>query len=450
VSFAINGNNVPYVAYNDVGNWWRATVMKYSWTNWEAVWTLGFSPGQTVHTSFAINSNNIPYMAFADNSNWNKLTVMKFNWTNWEIVWTSGFSLDQVYSLSLSIDNNNIPYISYVDYGSWQRTTVKKFNWTSWETVGTPGFSSGIVGYTSLAIDNNNNPYIVYDDQANWYKATVMKFYTPPEGISTYKWYRDNTEIVWATTKTYSILSSDQAKTIKFQVTPVSSLWAIGTAVQSTWLVINTESSGWWWGWGGWWGWGVANTGIVNTGSNNTGTNNTGNIQLLTWNMSGFSQEFIDAYLFAYKIWITTQKTIQKADLNWYLTRAHMAKMMSNYAIKIMSGVINTWRQCNFKDIVNQSVEMKSYIKLSCQLGIMWVGMENFNPNWLVSRAEFGTVLSRILYGNKYNNWTPYYIEHLKALKKDWIIRNIDPSLKEVRWYVMLMLMRATKIFQWE
>lgn len=55
-----------------------------------------------------------------------------------------------------------------------------------------------------------------------------------------------------------------------------------------------------------------------------------------------FSQEFVDAYNFAYEKGITTQKTIQDADVEGKLTRAHMAKMMTTYAIKVMSGIVNT------------------------------------------------------------------------------------------------------------
>jgi hypothetical protein len=64
-----------------------------------------------------------------------------------------------------------------------------------------------------------------------------------------------------------------------------------------------------------------------------------------------------------------------------------------------------------------------------------------------VTRAEFGTVLSRALYGTKYEWWTPYYINHLLALKAAGIMNNIlDPEhMLELRGYVMLMLMRAEK-----
>lgn len=48
-----------------------------------------------------------------------------------------------------------------------------------------------------------------------------------------------------------------------------------------------------------------------------------------------------------------------------------MAKMMVSYAIEIMSGNVDTSRQCIFDDIGDQTEEMKSYIKTACQLGIM-------------------------------------------------------------------------------
>jgi hypothetical protein len=39
-------------------------------------------------------------------------------------------------------------------------------------------------------------------------------------------------------------------------------------------------------------------------------------------------------------------------------------------------------------------------------------------PGKKVSRAEFGTVLSRMLWGDVYNDGNPYYAKHLQALKE--------------------------------
>jgi hypothetical protein len=66
-----------------------------------------------------------------------------------------------------------------------------------------------------------------------------------------------------------------------------------------------------------------------------------------------------------------------------------------------------------------------------------------------VSRAEFGTILSRAIWGDKNNGGVPYYATHLNALKNAGIMFNIsDPEMEEVRGYIFLMLMRADEQLQ--
>ncbi|WP_175545895.1 hypothetical protein, partial [Moritella viscosa] len=43
------------------------------------------------------------------------------------------------------------------------------------------------------------------------------------EGISTFKWYANNTEILGATGLTYTLLNTEEGKTITFSVMPVAS-----------------------------------------------------------------------------------------------------------------------------------------------------------------------------------------------------------------------------------
>lgn len=259
---------------------------------------------------------------------------------------------------------------------------------------------------------------------------------------------------------TYTVTQDQLDDINKWEWCPDKS-WINFVSKNCRYNIVLTQQSWGWGGWGGgwgggWWGWGWWTSEIISpkpiatwsiiTWKVISWVNNpirTWNTEIQENNDKSFSKEFIDAYSFAYQIWITTQKTIKDADLEWHLIRAHMAKMMTNYAIKIMSGVVDTSRVCEFDDLAGQSDEMKYYIRLSCQLGIMWVGIQSFNPNWPVTRAEFGTVLSRILYGNIYNDWDFFYTNHLKILKEKGIIKNDDPSLEELRWYVMLMLMRV-------
>ena len=74
----------------------------------------------------------------------------------------------------------------------------------------------------------------------------------------------------------------------------------------------------------------------------------------------------------------------------------------------------------------------------------MWQNIDQFRPSDWVTRAEFWTVLSRALWWSENEWWKTYYENHLKALKSEWIMRNISsPESSEIRWYVMLMLMRS-------
>ena len=80
----------------------------------------------------------------------------------------------------------------------------------------------------------------------------------------------------------------------------------------------------------------------------------------------------------------------------------------------------------------------------------MWQNMKdnNFRPNDEVTRAEFATALSRLLYNTsdwEYKSTSRYYIPHIKKLMQKWIITKDDPKMKEKRWYVMIMLMRSVK-----
>lgn len=136
--------------------------------------------------------------------------------------------------------------------------------------------------------------------------------------------------------------------------------------------------------------------------------------------------------------------TIQKANLEGKLLRSHMAKMMVGYAINVLGKKPDKNVKCAFTDIAGESSEMQTYIRLACAYGLMGVDTTKFKPNGEVTRAEFGTVVSRLLYGDRYNRPAPdYYGDHLSALKRNKIITNTTPTLKELRGNVMLMLWRS-------
>ena len=123
-----------------------------------------------------------------------------------------------------------------------------------------------------------------------------------------------------------------------------------------------------------------------------------------------------------------------------------MAKMLSQYAINILRMAPDFSNICHFNDISDElDRQYNNWVLLACHLWIMWKNMPNnrFRPYDLVTRAEFWTALSRLLYNT--SDWDDvYYSTHLQLLNRLWIISNTDPKLRELRGYVMLMLMRSS------
>ena len=158
-----------------------------------------------------------------------------------------------------------------------------------------------------------------------------------------------------------------------------------------------------------------------------------------------YSQELQDAYNWAHEKGITTMSTIDNANMYWAITRAEMAKMLSVYATEVLGNTPDTSAACTFTDIDSVKGDLHDFIIESCQLGIMGQWITAFRPYDNISRAEFGTALSRVLWGDKYEGGTPYYANHLNALKSAAIMNQIAnaESTKEIRGYVMLMLMRS-------
>jgi len=160
---------------------------------------------------------------------------------------------------------------------------------------------------------------------------------------------------------------------------------------------------------------------------------------------ASYSSELDGAYEYAYDNGITTMDSIDNANMYGSLTRVAMAKMMSNYAIDVLGLEADTSMDCDFPDVsAALDAQYDMGVTNACQLGLMGVGVTNFDPYWLVDRAKFGTVLSRALYCDMYNGGNPYYADHLAKLQDEGIMNNIsNPMMLEVRGYVMLMMQRA-------
>jgi hypothetical protein len=164
-----------------------------------------------------------------------------------------------------------------------------------------------------------------------------------------------------------------------------------------------------------------------------------------------YTQEQVEAYTFAKANGITTTSSIKEAKMNATITRIQMAKMLSYYAINVLWQTPDTTKKIKFRDISSKlDKQYDNWVTLAYQLWIMWQNMPNnkFRPNDKVSRAEFATALSRLLYNTdewKYKWTRKYYVPHMAKLYNEWIINVTDPSLVEKRWYVMIMLKRSVE-----
>lgn len=167
---------------------------------------------------------------------------------------------------------------------------------------------------------------------------------------------------------------------------------------------------------------------------------------------SQFASEQNDAYLWACQHNITTIRTIQEVRLDQPLTRAELAKIMSVYAMKEYHLKPLRAAAVNYKDVNTDLGDLADYIQLAYQLQIMGINADGtpiqaFEPHKLVSRAEFATVLSRVIWGNKHNiSGDDRYSAHLQALKKYRVITSDVPAnWWELRGRALLMLHRTAK-----
>ena len=158
-----------------------------------------------------------------------------------------------------------------------------------------------------------------------------------------------------------------------------------------------------------------------------------------------YTQEQYDAYRWAYKYGITTQPTIEGANLNWNITRQAFTKMVVNYLENALWISRTTSKFCFFPDEGTITSDLKPYARKTCAYDIMGKNWTKFRPSEPLTRAQLWTVLSRMIRWDKYNlEWNWYYMYHVNALKDNGIMNNISNASKipTKRWDVIIMLKR--------
>ena len=260
-----------------------------------------------------------------------------------------------------------------------------------------------------LYISGWTNPYF-YLDWNTWYINCNLQ----NKFLSIYKWNWENLTwaIVW-------LSAFDELKII----------WTnVKATLSGNTLFLEKITTSWWWGWwGAWWTHIVKDNCCINWGLpwwNELCEDYSDSYYDWTcewWfhesadicgiNESNYSDELKLAYLYSYNYGITTMCPIWDAKLDGYLYRNHFAKMISEYAINVVWKKPDVWKKwCDqFQDIEKDTDELKYFMKTACELNLMWLHADwktpkdNFDPNDIVTRAEFWTVFSRLLFGDEYN-----------------------------------------------
>jgi hypothetical protein len=169
-----------------------------------------------------------------------------------------------------------------------------------------------------------------------------------------------------------------------------------------------------------------------------------------TYSQPQYSSEMQDAYDFAINNWLISASSIYSADMDWYLTRIWMAKILSQFAINIAWMEPDNNKYNTYYDVPESlNAQYDNWVLLAYQLWIMWIGTHYFRPYDYVTRAEFATAVSRIIYNiDDGSNGRAYYEPHLNKLRSEWILTNIDPYRIEKRWLALVILNRIANNYR--
>ncbi|MDR3169045.1 MAG: S-layer homology domain-containing protein [Candidatus Peribacteria bacterium] len=161
---------------------------------------------------------------------------------------------------------------------------------------------------------------------------------------------------------------------------------------------------------------------------------------------ASYPEVYQEAYNYAYDVRVTTQSPIDNAGLYRDITRAEAAKMISNRAENVLGRKV-TNNAPTYTDIASlRTSDLYDAIIKAGELGLMNGANGKFRPHDTLTRGEFATIVSRALWGDKYEGGTPYYAQHLNALNTAGIMTVINnPEVNIIRGDVMIMLMRADK-----
>ena len=433
VSWTMNNQDFTYdVAQKLTGNAFTKTGYIFSgWTDW----TTGYADKQNVSNLTTTDGATVTLTA-----QWTPITyTISFSWNAADATWTAPATINAEYDSGDIAPDNSFTLTGYTFTG-WNTESDGTGTWyATWDTLINLTTTSGldVVLYAQWKVNKHKLNFVV-----DWttiqsgdvaYAAAISAPAEPKKDCNSFAGWTSSVE--WLTT-TGTMPDSDVTFTANWNYTcSRSSGWWGGGSSRNTEKTTETQT------------WSKVDSSTKATDSEDNTQDSSAKASEWQNQWKTYSDEFQQAYEFAYKHGITTMPTIEQANMEGPLTRIAMAKMLSYYAINVLWQKPDETRVNKFNDVSEKmDAEYNDAVTLAYQLWIMWINMpkNNFRPNDLVTRWEFATALSRMLYGIE--DWKDkYYSTHLAKLMEEKIITNDDPKMKELRGYVMIMLMRSAE-----
>ena len=457
-------------------SWWTFTAKAEptsSEANWNWTTTRGAAIAIAQHDTKKEISVNIDWWVFnwisavyqsnPQNNNissdgvWSVTTVLKdwsFNWQIWNKDDANNKLVIQWWNYKdINWDTYKTENLSnYID--EWKSANAVDEQWNVLYVIEKKIWDQNVKSYLIKleSVSNWNISSTPSDKAHSWDKVTLTA--TPNSNYNFSKWTVKSWNVeIKVENNQFTMPAANVTVSATFTAKPVSYSWGGGGSSRSSSRsssnnTMNEVVL--------WWEVEVAtgdktevNTGDENKVDETKSEENTAPQAPTATDVEKYGQELVDAYIWARNNGITTMPTIEQARLKDWITRAELSKMMVVFMSEVLKKQPVLSGNADYADVDNSLGDLADYIQKAYQYQIMWINadwtpIKNFNPNGKVSRAEFATVLSRVLFGSKYNqDGANYYEWHIKALAESKILTNTDPKIQELRWWIILMLYRS-------
>jgi hypothetical protein len=175
-SIAIDDDNRAWIAFRDLDEDRKTTVLRWSGESWIEVGGRGISDGPASGQKIIFSSDGTAWIVYRDLENGSRTTVRRWTGDEWEAVGGTGISDGAASYQSIVADINGSIWVAYRDWENESKTTVMMWDGESWSIAGRKGLSDGISEFQTLAAGEDGSIWLAYKDFSNFGKARVLKW----------------------------------------------------------------------------------------------------------------------------------------------------------------------------------------------------------------------------------------------------------------------------------